>query len=133
MSTEPCDSPCSSTEAVVQEFSPPCSNSLHSSDVTSPTTPTSVTPPKSNNSWLSSPKSVCVFNCRSLINKLSLFQSLVYSSDFTFICLTETWLSDHVSDGEILPNGFVLYCKDRPTCGGGVRCSQFFFALTTRY
>ena len=50
VSTEPCDSPCPSTEAVVQEFSPPCHNSLHSSDVTSPTTPTSVTPPKSNNS-----------------------------------------------------------------------------------
>ena len=61
-----------------------------------------------------------MFNCRSLINKLSLFQSFVYSSDFTFICLTETWLSDHVSDGEILPNGFVLYRKDRPTRGGGV-------------
>ena len=50
VSTEPCDSSCPSTKAVVQEFSPPCSNSLHSSDVTSPTTPTSVTPPKSNNS-----------------------------------------------------------------------------------
>ena len=64
--------------------------------------------------------SVCVFNCRSLINKLSSFQSFVYSSDFTFVCLTETWLGDHVSDGEILPNGFVLYRKDRPRCGGGV-------------
>ena len=64
--------------------------------------------------------SVCVLNCRSLINKLSLFQSFVYFSDFTFICLTETWLSDHISDDEILPNGFVLYHKDRPKRGGGV-------------
>ena len=58
-----------------------------------------------------------MLNCRSLINKLSLFQSFVYSNDFTLICLTETWLSDHVSDGEILPNE---YRKDRPTRGGGV-------------
>ena len=45
---------------------------------------------------------------------------MCYSSDFTIICLTETWLADHVSDGEILPNGFVLYRKDRTKCGGGV-------------
>ena len=47
----------------------------------------------------------------------------MYSSDFTFIYLTETWLSDHISDGEILPNGFVLYRKDRPKRGGGVLIS----------
>lgn len=52
--TEPCgtvesneDSPCPSAEPVVEEFSPPHSNTLLTSDVT---TPTSVTPPKSNNS-----------------------------------------------------------------------------------
>ena len=61
-----------------------------------------------------------VLDYRSLINKLSLFQSFVYSTDFTFICLTETWLPDHVSDGEILPNDFALYRKDWPTHGGDV-------------
>ena len=35
-------------------------------------------------------------------------------------CITETWLSDFVCDGEILPRGYVLYRKDRPTRGGGV-------------
>ena len=35
-------------------------------------------------------------------------------------CITETWLSDFVFDGEILPRGYVLYRKDRPTRGGGV-------------
>ena len=34
--------------------------------------------------------------------------------------MSETWLSENISDGEILPNGFVLYRKDRPTRGGGV-------------
>ena len=34
-------------------------------------------------------------------------------------CITETWLSDFVSHGEILPHGYVLY-HNRPTRGGGV-------------
>ena len=36
------------------------------------------------------------------------------------LILHETWLSDQVSDSEILPNGFVFFRKDRPTRGGGV-------------
>ena len=40
---------------------------------------------------------------------------------YTFnFCLTETWLSDFICNGEILPTGFVLYRKDRPSRGGGV-------------
>ena len=34
--------------------------------------------------------------------------------------MSETWLSDRVFDGEILPNDFVLCRKDRPSRGGGV-------------
>ena len=34
--------------------------------------------------------------------------------------MTETWLTDFVCDGEILPYGYVLYRKDRPLRGGGV-------------
>ena len=41
----------------------------------------------------------------------------MYSSDF---CITETWLSDFISDGEILSVDYVLYRKDRPTREGGV-------------
>ena len=36
------------------------------------------------------------------------------------VCITETWLSDQISDGEILPSNFVLYRSDRPSRGGGV-------------
>ena len=61
-----------------------------------------------------------MLNCRSLTNKLSQFQSFAYSSDFTIFCLTETWLSGHVSDGEIFSNDFVIYRNDRPSRGGGV-------------
>ena len=64
--------------------------------------------------------SVCLFNARSLCNKLSLFQSFVYSSNHNVFCITETWLSGLIHDGEILPSKFVLYRKDRPSRGGGV-------------
>lgn len=61
-----------------------------------------------------------MLNIRSLVNKLSKFQSFVYTFNFCIICLTETWLSDFICNGEILPTGFVLYRKDRPSRGGGV-------------
>ena len=38
------------------------------------------------------------------MNKLSNFQSFVYSNPFDVYCLTETWLSDFVYDHEIIPN-----------------------------
>ena len=44
----------------------------------------------------------------------------MYTHDFCILCLTETWLSDYVSDGEILPYGYVIYRKDRFSRGGGV-------------
>ena len=44
----------------------------------------------------------------------------MYASDCNVFCITETWLSDKISDGEILPSGFVLYRCDRPSRGGGV-------------
>ena len=62
----------------------------------------------------------CYLNIRSIVNKLSLFQSYIYSSDFDVICLTETWLSESVFDQEILPTNYNIYRKDRPSRGGGV-------------
>ena len=63
----------------------------------------------------------CIYlNIRSLVNKLSIFQSYVYSSDFDVICLTETWLSESVFDQEILPINYNIYRKDRHSRGGGV-------------
>ena len=62
----------------------------------------------------------CYLNIRSIVNKLSLFQSYVYSSDFDVICLTETWLSESVFEQEILPTNYNIHRKDRPSRGGGV-------------
>ena len=63
---------------------------------------------------------MCLLNVRSLVNKLSKFQSFVYSRSFCIICVTETWLSEFIANGEILPNDYTFYCKDRPSHGGGV-------------
>ena len=57
--------------------------------------------------------SCCYLNIRSLVNKLSLFQSYVYSSDFDVICLTETWLSESIYDQEIPPTNYNIYRWDR--------------------
>ena len=54
------------------------------------------------------------------MNKLSNFQSFVYSNPFEIYCITETWLSDFVYDHEIIPSKFNIYCKDRKSRGGGV-------------
>ena len=64
--------------------------------------------------------SCCYLNIRSLVNKLSLFQSYIYSSNFDVIYLTETWLSESIFDQEVLPTNYNIYRKDRPSRGGGV-------------
>ena len=47
-------------------------------------------------------------------------QSLVYSSTFDIIGLTETWLRDSTLNSEILPTGYTIYRLNRPSRGGGV-------------
>ena len=54
------------------------------------------------------------------MNKLSDFQSFVYTSNCNVVCITETWLSDSLFDLEILPTNYTIYRKDRCTRGGGV-------------
>lgn len=66
------------------------------------------------------PLSVCLFNARSLVNKLTQFQSFIYSSTYDLICITESWLTNMIYNSEILPNDFTIFRKDRKTRGGGV-------------
>ena len=58
-------------------------------------------------------------NC-SLVNKISTFQFIVYSSTFHILAITETWLSDCIFDNKLLPSGYTILRKDRNQCGGGV-------------
>ena len=64
--------------------------------------------------------SVCLWNARSIVNKLSGLLSFVYFSSIAIFALTETWLSDSFCDGEILPSHFTVYRRDRSSRGGGV-------------
>ena len=59
-------------------------------------------------------------NSRSLVSKLSNFQSYVYSTPYSIYCITETWLSNSIFDSEILPHEYTIYRKDRGSRGGGV-------------
>lgn len=61
----------------------------------------------------------CLWNCRSLANKLKPFKSFVYSHSLDVIALTETWLSDRITDREILLSNYTLYRSDRLSRGGG--------------
>jgi len=49
--------------------------------------------------------------------KLSKFQAFVYSQPFR---VSETWLSNHIFNNEMLPTGYTIYRKDRNSHGGGV-------------
>lgn len=48
-----------------------------------------------------------------MANKLSHFQSFVYSSKISVIAVCETWLSDSIFDREILPNGYSIFRGSR--------------------
>ena len=61
-----------------------------------------------------------MWNCGSLVNKLTSFQCFVYSSSYLTFALTETWLSSSILNGEILPSGYSIYQCDRGSRGGGV-------------
>ena len=65
-------------------------------------------------------KYACGMLVVAIVNKLSAFQSYVYSQNFCIVAITETWLNSFIMDNEILPSGFNLYRKDRTTRGGGV-------------
>ena len=54
------------------------------------------------------------------MNKLSIFQSLVYSKSVDCFFITESWLTDSICDAEILPTGYHIYRCDRGGRGGGV-------------
>ena len=74
----------------------------------------------SGSDLLSFSLTVCLFNARSLVNKLSKFQSFVYSNPIDVYCITESWLSDSIFDNKILPSGYSIFRKDRGSRGGGI-------------
>jgi len=63
---------------------------------------------------------VYLWNARSIVNKLNNFRCFVYTSKYKVYGITETWLSDHIYNNEILPIDYVIYRKDHSRCGGRV-------------
>ena len=58
--------------------------------------------------------------CQKYRKQTSIFNSFAFASTFKIFAITETWLSDHIFDREILPANFIVYRKDRTSRGGGV-------------
>jgi len=63
---------------------------------------------------------MCLWNARSLVNKLNQFQCFVYCSDPDIIAITESWLKPHILANEILPTGYAIFRNDRHSHGSGV-------------
>ena len=70
---------------------------------------------KSNNSHKRNVISCCYLNARRLVN-----QSMINSSCYDVICVSETWLSLYIFDREILPINYTIFRRDKPTRGRGV-------------
>ena len=68
----------------------------------------------------SRPCTACVFNARSLSNKLNELHQLLYCKKYDVTCVTETWLHDGITNGLLDPNStYSILRKDRVTCHGG--------------
>ena len=52
--------------------------------------------------------------------KLTFVQSLTYSQLYDLLCITETWVNTEIHNNEILLQGYIIYCNDRSSRGGGV-------------
>ena len=53
------------------------------------------------------------------ICKMTILQQIVYSGDFDFVAVTETWLKNSVIDSEIIP-GYSIFRRDREDRAGGI-------------
>lgn len=58
-------------------------------------------------------------NVRSIVPHFNEFKDLVYEK-FDVIGVTETWLSQNITNNAITLNGYNLFRRDRSTAGGGV-------------
>lgn len=89
----------------------------YSSDPSSDPSPsaTSETSLTVSKDWLQSVL-ICLWNSRSLLNKIKLFHSFVYSSHQIF-AVTESWCSPDVYNNELFPPYITVYRKDRNSKG----------------
>lgn len=65
----------------------------------------------------------CVFNARSIVNKLCELHYVLYSENYDIVCITETWLHSNINSGLLDPRQqYHITRKDRSGSqhGGGV-------------
>ena len=63
---------------------------------------------------------MCLWNSRSIVNKLPQFQSFLSISFYKGYAVVESWCSSSVLDKEIIVPGYSIFRKDRDCRGGGV-------------
>ena len=63
-----------------------------------------------------------LFNARSLLNKLPELHYVLYSGNIDFVCVTESWLTEDITDGLLDPRCMytVVKCNRSHSKGGGV-------------
>lgn len=59
-------------------------------------------------------------NARSIVNKEDWLKLVLLNDDSHVTVITETWLNNNVSDGEIFSCSYQEFRRDRPSRGGGV-------------
>ena len=66
--------------------------------------------------------SLCLTNARSVNNKFDELSLFAKQFNPDFLCVTETWLTDSISDNTLWLSGYNLFRSDRPSGnrGGGL-------------
>lgn len=66
-------------------------------------------------------------NIRSIVNKIELIRHLLNDEQIDALCLTESWLTDYVTDDLIHIDGYKILRKDREKDHGTRRGGGFVF------
>lgn len=59
-------------------------------------------------------------NAQSVVNKSHALESILLTHDPHVCVITETWLTDYISDGEVFPDQYNVFRRDRDGRGGGL-------------
>lgn len=70
-------------------------------------------------------------NARSLVNKVTDLEAILFEHDPHITTITETWLSSGIANPTIFPPGYTILRKDRGSRGGGVAILVKNHILTT--
>lgn len=80
------------------------------------------TPPDGKTTPLPEMCQLCLIflNTRSTVNKINGLEVLLFFYDPRLPVISETWLHSSTPEKKNLPTDYVIYRRDRGSCGGGV-------------